>query len=96
MGGGGISSFSYGFAILFRKSAHFSDSARDRMWAGHCIAGYSLSRVIHRISNPNFFGNSDWHIEWLGTIDRPGPARYTGLRTPPFLWQPPPPPPSGT
>ncbi len=28
-----------------------------------CIAGYALSRVIHRIQSENLFGNPDWYIK---------------------------------
>jgi hypothetical protein len=55
----------------------------------HCIAGYALSRVIHRIQSGTFIGNPDWYIEWLGTVDRRYPAWYSDLITPPFCGNPP-------
>jgi hypothetical protein len=62
-----------------------------------CIAGYALSRVIHRIHSEICFGNPDWFMEWLGTVDRRYPAYHSDLRIPPFpiLWQPPLPHPMG-
>ncbi len=37
----------------------------------YCIAKYALYRVINCIqSENNLFGNPDWYMEWLGTVDR--------------------------
>ncbi len=33
-----------------------------------------LLQVIHHIQSENLFGNPDWYIKWLGTIDCPYPA----------------------
>jgi hypothetical protein len=52
-------------------------------WHTHCIVGYALSRVIHRIQFENLFGNPDCYMKWLGVIDRPYKAWYMGRRIPP-------------
>ncbi len=66
-----------------------------------CIAGYALSRVIHRIQSEIIFhGNPNLYMELLGTVDRQYPSYHLDLRTPPpplpvfLLATPPPPPPS--
>ncbi len=48
------------------------------------VMAYPLYRWICSLScyssHPirNLFGNPDWHMKWLGLIDRPYPAWYTG------------------
>jgi hypothetical protein len=46
-----------------------------------------LFRWLFIASNPkNLFGNPDWYIEWLGTVDCQSSAWYSDLRTPPALF----------
>ncbi len=41
---------------------HIFRQASYKTWLYHCIAGYALSRVIHRIQSEVYFGSPNWYM----------------------------------